>query len=1172
NQNIFGVYDGVLQPGETVQFELGMLQSLPYGDYSFSLHTELAGDTYPLNNDLNGITLSYPQPQQLPLPFMNFIGFFSNNLGDVYPGWYEARGKGTPLVEKDTDWQGDEINDIRTASVFYTGLGTEDWMVSPPFGATENLVVEFKAAAEFLEGGEQMGADDKLALMVSADCGASWQEAAAITASSGISTALQQFSFPIDAYEGEDIIFAFYATTGNVSDSQQYILHITDISIKNIFDLDAGITRLLAPGNSCAFGTEEEVVVEIKNFGSQTISNFQVAYSLNGADPVVETITQDIPYNEVLGYTFNTTVDLTQQDENTLSVYTMLENDEFTGNDSLANIPLSLSGFDLATQGVYLMSFEEDEDSSDWLVEDTNNDDITWTRVDNAQHARTGNFSFEYLSNQSSVPSNDWLFTPCFYLQEGKTYYVSFYYKNRASNWPESLKLMMGQEQNAAAMDITLLDLGAISNSTYQKGEATFTATQSGEYYLGWNAYGPADQFGMNIDDISIYQVFDNDLAVVSFKAERQTDENCVLNNVEELMVEVWNPGGQDFSSVDLALQIEGQTPLAFSFTEGLAAGETAWFTLAGGFSLDPQQPYDLEFSITNTTDENAANDTLSVTGFLHANYFMGFETDEDFASWTIHSLEGVNEWHLNTTTDLSHSGQNSLTIRTDGGGGNTANDDWAITPCFDLKAGTCYEISFYYRSRFSTENLAVYMGNSNEPADMTQLLIDLPSFNNDNYQFTSQQFTVEEDGVYYFGWHTDGSTSGRYYIYVDDIRIVEDAGSQPVADPVAQILDSEVHFMANAENYSSIEWDFGDGNTSDEVNPFHVYEQPGTYNVVLTLGSGCVDATFELDVTIDCVMEPDFTFTIDATTVSFTATGDAVGYEWDFGDGNVGSGASVSHTYQNTVPTSFNVMLTAYYDCGHETVQKDVFIEDVWEEPTQYALTLVASPAEGGLVTGGGDFYPDETTVVTAVPYDGYEFVQWQDEDGNVVSTQMAFVFTMPEQDVTLTAVFVVAVPELYQLTLTTNLEDVAELTGAGEYEAGEQVSVTVTITETGYVFEGWYEDSELLSIENTFTFPMPERDVELMAEIGVQPFVSEHNGMNINLFPNPAKDRVFVSAGEPLTRIAMTDMQGRVVYRANLTGETEFSLSLDGFRSGIYFVQLISARGSTVKKLQVK
>ncbi|MDP0919279.1 hypothetical protein Q6272_29955, partial [Klebsiella pneumoniae] len=48
-----------------------------------------------------------------------------------------------------------------------------------------------------------------------------------------------------------------------------YILHITDIEVKNQFSIDAGVTALLSPANACSFSDAEEVVVEITNFGTQ---------------------------------------------------------------------------------------------------------------------------------------------------------------------------------------------------------------------------------------------------------------------------------------------------------------------------------------------------------------------------------------------------------------------------------------------------------------------------------------------------------------------------------------------------------------------------------------------------------------------------------------------------------------------------------------------------------------------------------------------------------------------------------------------------------------------------------------------------------------------------------------------------------------------------------------
>ena len=46
---------------------------------------------------------------------------------------------------------------------------------------------------------------------------------------------------------------------------------------------------------------------------------------------------------------------------------------------------------------------------------------------------------------------------------------------------------------------------------------------------------------------------------------------------------------------------------------------------------------------------------------------------------------------------------------------------------------------------------------------------------------------------------------------------------------------DYTVNFNNNSLNATSYSWDFGDGDTSTENNPSHIYAEPGTYNVSLT-------------------------------------------------------------------------------------------------------------------------------------------------------------------------------------------------------------------------------------------------------------------------------------------------------------------------------------------------
>ncbi len=847
-ENFFGAVEGSIEPGEYADVTVGHLTAPPFGEYLFELETELPDEGFSENNVVSGIVRHHPEPLELPLPAMNFIGFYYDNLGDIYPGWYEARGKDWPRVAMNTDWQGANYDGARTANVYFTALGTEDWLVGPTFTATEALTVELRAAVEYDWNTDQMGSDDKLAIMVSADCGATWEEVAALTQSSGVTESLQPFSFSIEGYGGEEIILAFYATTGTVNDPESYLFHITDVKIKNQFGYDAGVTHLLAPVSGCYFTEDEEVTVRIENFGSESVSGFDVAYVLQGEDPVVETISQGLPPGETMDYTFVQGLDMSEGTEFLLSVYTMLDGDEDPSNDGLYDVLIRVSAFDLATEGSYTMGFEEDEDFDDWQVEDANNDGITWELTYDPPHANSGDYSYAYFSNQSSVPSDDWLFSPCFNLEAGMTYYVGFHYKNRATNWPESLRLKIGQQPTGSAMTQELIDLGQISNPAYMKAETTFTVTESGAYYLGWHAYGPPDQFGMHIDDITVYQVFDYDLAITDHMRPRSKDDNCQLQDTPLIEIQVSNPGSEDISAFSVGVMIDGGESHVIAVDVPIASGESQWIGVENGFLIPPDQMVDILVWTEHPQDINTANDTLYLHDYLMTQYYTSFEAQENLDDWMSLSLAGTNEWHHLENPSVSRTGDYVYAIRTDGAGGNTANDDWLFSECFYLEEGICYDISFFYRSHFSTENLRLHMGTAQDPSAMDELLINLPEFSSNSYQHASQQFTVEESGVYYFGWHTDGGTSGRYFIYIDDLAMVEDLASQPTADPQYMVLDREVAFYAHAENATTFHWDFGDGSSSEEENPFHVYSEGGQYVVSLTVGSGCVDQDYILD------------------------------------------------------------------------------------------------------------------------------------------------------------------------------------------------------------------------------------------------------------------------------------------------------------------------------------
>ncbi len=127
------------------------------------------------------------------------------------------------------------------------------------------------------------------------------------------------------------------------------------------------------------------------------------------------------------------------------------------------------------------------------------------------------------------------------------------------------------------------------------------------------------------------------------------------------------------------------------------------------------------------------------------------------------------------------------------------------------------------------------------------------------------------------------------------------------------------------AEDYL---WDFGDGNTSNSVNPLHMYEQEGTYEVCYTAINICGSTTYCETISLDCVgPQSNFTFQKDELIVSFTdnSTNGPANWSWDMGDGVVINLQNPTHSYQ--APGTYDVCLTTTNACGADTTCQTVIV-----------------------------------------------------------------------------------------------------------------------------------------------------------------------------------------------------------------------------------------------------
>ena len=130
------------------------------------------------------------------------------------------------------------------------------------------------------------------------------------------------------------------------------------------------------------------------------------------------------------------------------------------------------------------------------------------------------------------------------------------------------------------------------------------------------------------------------------------------------------------------------------------------------------------------------------------------------------------------------------------------------------------------------------------------------------------------------------------------------------------------------------------------------------------------------------------------------------------------------------------------------------------------YGITVTASPAEGGTVTGVGNYSYGSTVTLTATPNAGYTFVRWT-RNGQAVSTNPTYLFT-----VTGNATFVAEFSlNSFSITASANPSEGGSVSGAGTYQEGQSCTLTATPND-GYTFVRWTKNGSLVSTNPNYTF----------------------------------------------------------------------------------------------------
>jgi PKD repeat protein len=186
----------------------------------------------------------------------------------------------------------------------------------------------------------------------------------------------------------------------------------------------------------------------------------------------------------------------------------------------------------------------------------------------------------------------------------------------------------------------------------------------------------------------------------------------------------------------------------------------------------------------------------------------------------------------------------------------------------------------------------------------------------------------------------------------------VNQAPQAPVAAFLPSVTTGTSPLSVSFQNtstgqFTTTQWQFGDGGTSTETSPTYVFQRQGDFTVVLTVTGPGGTSTAQAVISARLPQAPVASFVTTPSqgttplTVVFDASsssGEITGYAWDFGDGSTSNLASPTYIYNRSGVFTVTLRVTGP---GGESAPftNTVTVSDVIAQPV---ASFVSSPSEG--------------------------------------------------------------------------------------------------------------------------------------------------------------------------------------------------------------------------------
>ena len=236
-------------------------------------------------------------------------------------------------------------------------------------------------------------------------------------------------------------------------------------------------------------------------------------------------------------------------------------------------------------------------------------------------------------------------------------------------------------------------------------------------------------------------------------------------------------------------------------------------------------------------------------------------------------------------------------------------------------------------------------------------------------------------------------------------------------------------------------------------------------------------------------------------------------------------------------------------------------------ELETIFTISANAQPSGSAFINGAGDYFENQMVTLSATPLDeNFVFIGWV-EKGKIISTDNPWLFPATE-NVSLTARFRMT-PRSFDISLSVNLIEYAEVLGSGNYQEGSHATIEV-YHEPNTTFVGWKNAAgQIISRANPYIFPV-NRSIELEAILNIKDEPVFTDDVSIKVFPNPSDGKFTVNVEEDAI-LTISNFSSLIVLQITLY-QGDNSIDISWLPTGMYLLNFEMSGRTWNRKVVIK